>query len=105
MFEEVAAARDQIDLLLARTLDDPLEGGPKILAASLCSDTIEALTREGSVEMQVSEMEKAKGHKSPVTTRILVGAMAYMRARKQRHYKGCAEFVPNHGPPWEQRLH
>jgi hypothetical protein len=81
MFEEVAAAGDQVGLLLASAIDDPLEGGPKILAASLRRDAVEAFTREGSVEMQVSEMEQAKGHKSPVTTRILTGAMAYASAK------------------------
>src|SRR5438105_3027192 len=76
MFEEVAAAGDQIDLGLAGPFDDALEGAPKILAASVRTSTVEALTGEGSVEMQVSEMEQAKGHKSPVITRILPGAMA-----------------------------
>jgi len=66
---------------LPSAFDDPLEGGSKILAASLCPDAIEAFTREGSIEMQVSEMEQAKGHKSPVTTRIVPGAMAYMSAK------------------------
>jgi len=40
------------------------------------ADAEQALTGEGSVEMQVGEMEQAKGHKSPVTTRIRPGAMA-----------------------------
>jgi hypothetical protein len=31
--------------------------------------------------MQVGEMKKAKGHKSPVTTRIVPGAMAYASAK------------------------
>jgi hypothetical protein len=76
VFEEIATAGDQVGLGRPRTFDDPLEGGPKILAASLRPDAVEALTREGSIEMQVSEMEQAKGHKSPVTTRIVPGAMA-----------------------------
>ncbi len=77
MFEKVAATGDQVGVGVASPSDDPLECGPKILAASLRTDAIEALTGEGSVEMQVSEMEQAKGHKSPVTTRIVPGAMAY----------------------------
>ena len=76
VFEEIATAGDQVGLRLPSAFDDPLEGGAKILAASLRADAIEALTREGSIEMQVSEMEQAKGHKSPVTTRIVPGAMA-----------------------------
>ena len=75
VLEEIAAARDQVDLGRPSALDDPLQGGPKILAASLRPDTVEALAREGSIQMQVSEMEQAKGHKSPVTTRIVPGAM------------------------------
>ena len=81
LFEEVAAAGDQVGLGLAGAFDDPLQRGPKILAASLRPDTEEALVGEGSVEMQVSEMEQAKGHKSPVTTRILPGAMEYASAK------------------------
>jgi len=77
LFEEVAAAGEHVGLAFAGTLDDSLQRGPKILAAALRPDAKEALTRERSVEMQVSEMEQAKGHKSPVTTRILPGAMAY----------------------------
>jgi hypothetical protein len=76
VFEEIATAGDQVGLGLTSAVDNPLEGGPKVLAASLCADAVEALTREGSIEMQVSEMEQAKGHKSPVTTRIVPGAMA-----------------------------
>jgi hypothetical protein len=76
VFEEIATAGDQIRLGLPSAVDDPLEGGSKVLAASLRPDAIEALAREGSIEMQVSEMEQAKGHKSPVTTRIVPGAMA-----------------------------
>jgi hypothetical protein len=81
VFEKIATAGDQVGLGRSGPFDDPLEGGPKILAASLRPDAIEALTREGSVEMQVSEMEQAKGHKSPVTTRIVPGAMAYASAK------------------------
>ena len=76
VLEEIAAAGDQVNLGLPSAFDDPLEGGSKILATPLRADAIEALTREGSIEMQVSEMEQAKGHKSPVTTRIVPGAMA-----------------------------
>jgi hypothetical protein len=81
VFKEIAAACDHVGLSLPSPFDDPLEGDPKILAASLRPDAIQALTREGSVEMQVSEMEQAKGHKSPVTTRIVPGAMAYASAK------------------------
>jgi hypothetical protein len=81
VFKEIAAAGDHVGLGFSSPLDDPLEGGPKVLAASLRPDAVQALTREGSVEMQVSEMEQAKGHKSPVTTRIVPGAMAYMSAK------------------------
>jgi hypothetical protein len=81
VFEEIATTGDHVGLGLPGAFDDSLEGGPKILAASLPPDAIEALTREGSIEMQVSEMEQAKGHKSPVTTRIVPGAMAYASAK------------------------
>jgi hypothetical protein len=76
VLEEIATAGDQVGLGCPGAFDDPLEGGSKILAASLRPDAVQALTREGSIEMQVSEMEQAKGHKSPVTTRIVPGAMA-----------------------------
>jgi len=81
VFEEIATAGDQVGLGLPSAFDDPLEGGAKVLAASLGADAIEALTREGSIEMQVSEMEQAKGHKSPVTTRIVPVAMAWASAK------------------------
>ena len=81
MFKEIAAAGDHVGLGLSSSFDDPMEGGPKVLAASLRPDAVEALAREGSVEMQVGEMEQAKGHKSPVTTRIVPGAMAYVSAK------------------------
>src|ERR1700736_1302403 len=81
VFEEVATAGEHVGLGLPSPFDDPLEGGPKVLAASLRADAIKALAREGSIEMQVSEMEQAKGHKSPVTTRIVPGAMAYASAK------------------------
>src|SRR5438132_851072 len=76
VLEEVATAGDQVHLVFAGTVDDPLQRGPEIFAAPLGTDSVEALAREGSVEMQVSEMEQAKGHKSPVTTRIVPVAMA-----------------------------
>jgi hypothetical protein len=76
VLEEIATAGDQVGLGRSGPFDDPLEGSAKILTASLCPDAVEALTREGPVEMQVSEMEQAKGHKSPVITRIVPGAMA-----------------------------
>jgi hypothetical protein len=76
LLEEIAAAGDQVDLRLPGTFDNPLQGGPKVAATALRANAVEALAREGPVEMQVSEMEQAKGHKSPVTTRIVPGAMA-----------------------------
>jgi hypothetical protein len=77
LLEEIAGAGDQVDLRLACALDDSLEGGSKVAATALRANAIEALAREGPVQMQVSEMKQAKGHKSPVTTRIVPGAMAY----------------------------
>src|SRR5438270_4624052 len=73
---KVATAGDQLRLGLAGALDDPLQRVPEVFAASLGAHAVQALAREGSVEMQVSEMEQAKGHKSPVTTRIVPVAMA-----------------------------
>ena len=81
LLEEVAGAGDQVDLRLTGALDDALEGGSKIAATALRANAVEALAREGPVEMQVSEMKQAKGHKSPVTTRIVPGAMAYASAK------------------------
>jgi hypothetical protein len=81
LFEEIAGAGDQIDLRLACALHDPLEGGSQVAATALRANAIEALARKGPVEMQVSEMKQAKGHKSPVTTRIVPGAMAYASAK------------------------
>jgi hypothetical protein len=81
VLEEIATAGDHVGLGLPSAFDNPLEGGPKVLAASLRPDAVQALTREGSIEMQVSEMEQAKGHKSPVITRIVPGAMAYASAK------------------------
>ena len=76
LLKKIAAAGNQIRLGLLGSLDDPLKRRPEVLPASLCADAIEALARERSIEMQVSEMEQAKGHKSPVTTRIVPGATA-----------------------------
>ena len=76
LLKKIAAAGNQIRLGLLGSLDDPLKRRPEVLAASLCAGAIEALARERSIEMQVSEMEQAKGHKSPVTTRIVPGAIA-----------------------------
>jgi hypothetical protein len=81
LLEEITGAGDQIDLRLAGALHDPLEGGSQVTATALRANAVEALAREGPVEMQVSEMEQAKGHKSPVTTRIVPGAMAYASAK------------------------
>ncbi len=76
LLKKVAGAGNQIRLSLSGSFDNPLERDPQILAASLCANAVEALAREGSIEVQVSEMEQAKGHKSPVTTRIVPGAIA-----------------------------
>ncbi len=76
LLEKVACAGDQMRLRLVGSFDDPLQRGAEVLAASLRANAVKALAREGSIEMQVSEMEQAKGHKSPVTTRIVPGAMA-----------------------------
>ena len=76
LLKKVAGAGNQVRLGLVGSFDDPLKRGPQVLAASLCTGAVEALAREGSIEMQVSEMEQAKGHKSPVTTRIVPGATA-----------------------------
>jgi len=76
LLKQVAGAGNQIRLSLSGSFDNPLERDPQILAASLCANAVEALAREGSIEVQVSEMEQAKGHKSPVTTRIVPGAIA-----------------------------
>src|SRR5260370_4730905 len=78
VFKEIAAAGDHVGLGFSSPLDDPLEGGPKVLAASLRPDAVQALTREGSVEMQVSEMEQPKGHKSPATTPIVPHPTPYI---------------------------
>lgn len=89
LLEEVAAARDQVGLGVAGALDDPDQGRPKIITPLLRTDAEKALTREGPVEVQVSEVKQAKGHITPMSTRILPGAMALAGA-KQGHYKGCA---------------
>jgi hypothetical protein len=76
MLEQVAGTRDQIHLLVTGSLDDPLKGVPQILTASSSPRAEQALAGERPVQMYIGEMEQAKGHKSPVTTRILPGAMA-----------------------------
>src|SRR5260370_21364840 len=78
VFKEIAAAGDHVGLGFSIPLDDPLEGGPKVLAASVRPDAVQALTREGSVELQDSEMEQANGHRSRGSTRMLAGPVAYM---------------------------
>jgi hypothetical protein len=62
LFEEIAATGDDVSLHLAGALDDALQCRPKILPQPVCADPVETLGSEGSVEMQVSEMEQAKGH-------------------------------------------
>jgi hypothetical protein len=57
LFEEIPGAGNQIDLRLVRALHDPLEGGSQVAATALRANAVEALAREGPVEMQVSEME------------------------------------------------
>ena len=76
LLKKITGASNQICLGRPGSLDDALQRRAKVLAASLGADAMEALAREGSIEMQVSEMEQAKGHKSPVTTRIVPGATA-----------------------------
>jgi len=76
VLKKIAGAGNQVCLGLVGSLDDPLKPGAQVLAASLRTNAVKAFAREGSIEMQVSEMEQAKGHKSPVTTRIVPGAMA-----------------------------
>jgi len=76
LLKKVAGAGDHMRLRLVGSFDDPLQRGTQVLAAPLCANAVQALARERSIEMQVSEMEQAKGHKSPVTTRIVPGAMA-----------------------------
>src|SRR5205814_8516201 len=81
LLKKIAATGNQIRLGRFGSLDDPLKRRPEVLPASLCADAIEALARERSIEMQVSEMEQAKGHKSPVTTRIVPAATASASAK------------------------
>jgi hypothetical protein len=45
--------------------EDSLQRGPKVFASPLCRDPEESLRSKGSVEMQVGEMEQAKGQRSP----------------------------------------
>jgi len=65
-----------VDGFVAGSLNDPVQGAAEIVAASLRPDAEEALARKRSVQMEVGKMEQAKGHKSPVTTQLLPGAMA-----------------------------
>src|SRR6202007_2538993 len=74
VLEEVASAGDHVDLGLQRSFDDPLQRVTKRFAVLLPARAMEAFAGKGSVEMQVSEMEQAKGHKSPVRTQNLPGA-------------------------------
>jgi hypothetical protein len=62
LFEQVATTGDQVDLGLLRAFDDSLQRVPQILSVLLCPSTVEALAGQGPVEVQVSEMEQAKGH-------------------------------------------
>jgi phage tail tape-measure protein len=91
VLEEVTTARDQLRLGFVGALHNPLQRAAEIFAAPLSAHAVEALAREGSVEMQVSEMEQAKGHKSPVTTRIVPVAMASASAKAAP----IIEVVPN----------
>jgi len=73
LLEKVAAAGDQIDLRLLGSFDDSFQGASQLLAVLLSAPAMEAFARQRSVEVQVGEMEQAKGHKSPVTTQNLTG--------------------------------
>jgi hypothetical protein len=105
LLEEVAGAGDQVSMRLSGTLHNALEGGPQVPAAPLRANAIEALAGEGPVEMQVSEMEQAKGHKSPVTTRIVPGAMAYASAKAAPIIKVGLSLFRISRSDSEQRLH
>jgi ATP-dependent Lon protease len=56
LLEEVAAAGDQVDLCLTGALDDALESRSQVAATALRANAVEALAREGPVQMQVGEM-------------------------------------------------
>jgi len=83
VLEQIAARGDQLYLFMLGPLDDASERLTKALSMLLGTHAIEVFAGKGPVEMQVSEMEQAKGHKSPVTTQNLPGASA-MTSAKQR---------------------
>jgi hypothetical protein len=56
VFEEIAAAGDQVDVRLLRAAHDPLERGAQIPAALLGYGAVQALASKRSIQMQVSEM-------------------------------------------------
>ena len=45
--------------------ENSLQRGPEVFASPLCRDPEESLRSKGSVEMQVGEMQQAKGQRSP----------------------------------------
>jgi hypothetical protein len=57
VLEEIPTAGDQLDLRLPRTLDDPLQRGSQVVPALVGACAEKALAGEGSVEVQVSEMQ------------------------------------------------
>lgn len=65
VLEEIAGAGNQIHLLVVGPFEDSLQRGSKVFASPLCRDPEQALRSKGSVEMQVGEMEQAKGQRSP----------------------------------------
>src|SRR2546421_1644890 len=83
LLEQIAAAGDQLYLFVLGALDDPSERLTQVLSMPLGTHAIEVFAGKRPVEMQVSEMEQAKGHKSPVTTQNQPGASA-MPSAKQR---------------------
>jgi hypothetical protein len=62
LFKQITTTGDQVHPRLLGALNDALQSIPQILSVLLRPSTIEALAGKGPVEMQVSEMEQAKGH-------------------------------------------
>jgi len=83
VFEEVTGAGDEVDLCLLGSFHDSPEGAAKRLSMLLSAGAIEAFTRKRSIEMQVGEMEQAKGHKSPVSTQNQLGATSPTSAKQE----------------------
>ena len=104
LLEEIAGAGDQVNLRLACALDDPLQGGAQVAATALRANAVEALAREGPVQMQVSEMKQAKGHKSPVNHANCAWRDGRCEREISAHYRTRAEFIPNQPATRQQRL-